>query len=136
MQTSNFWNFTGPGRIIISRGFPRNLGAGYRIYRALNPGPWFKSPEYASSEAKFRERYFREILKPLNPKAVYDHLHELAGNAEPVLLCWEGDPSKPDEWCHRRMVADWFEQALGVKVPEYAPAKKTEKQRSLFADAE
>jgi hypothetical protein len=137
MQTSNFWNYTGSGRIIISRGFPRNLGEGYRLYRALNPGTWFNSEEYKCCEAKFRERYFREILKPLNPQKVYDHLHELAKGHEPVLLCWEKDPSQPDEWCHRRMVAEWFEEHLGVKVPEYVVAKKPKaksKQASLFEE--
>jgi len=134
MQTSNFWNFTGPGRIIISRGFPRNLGEGYRIYRALNPGPWFNDPDLKSSEAKFRDRYFREILKPLDAQKVYDHLHQLVKGHEPVLLCWEKDPTQPDEWCHRRMVADWFEDQLGVKVPEFVPAKKAKasNQGSLF----
>ncbi len=136
MQTSNFWNYNGPGRIIISRGFPRNLGAGYKIYRTLAPGPWFNQPEYAASEAKYRDRYFREILKPLDPQREYNHLHTLAGGAEPVLLCWEKDPSKPDEWCHRRMVAEWFKDKLGVDVPEYIPGKKPkiEKQPSLFAE--
>lgn len=136
MQTSNFWNYTGPGRIIISRGYPRQLGVGYKIYKKLAPGEWFKQPEYQANEAKFRERYFREILGSLNPQAEYEHLHTLAGNAEPVLLCWEKDPSKHDEWCHRRMVAEWFHDALGVTVPEYVPGKKPKisKQASLFAE--
>ena len=135
MQTSCFKHYNGAGRIIISRGYPRDLGSGYKIYRALAPGEWFRLPAYQSSEAKFRERYFHEILAPLNPQAVYDHLHKLAGDAEPVLLCWEKDPSKPDDWCHRRMVAEWFHDALGVHVPEYVPEKKSkqkEKQATLF----
>ncbi|MCL6442574.1 MAG: DUF488 domain-containing protein, partial [Alicyclobacillus sp.] len=37
---------------------------------------------------------------------------ELGENA--VLLCYE----KHNDWCHRRMVADWFEKELGVVVPE------------------
>lgn len=134
MQTSNFWNYTSPGRIIISRGFPRNLGVGYKLYRALNPGRWFNDPDLTSNQEKFRERYFNEILKPLDPKKVYDHLHTLVEGYEPVLLCWE-DVTKPDQWCHRRMVADWFEDQLGVKVPEFAPAKKAPaktNQASLF----
>ena len=30
-------------RIGISRGVPRNLSAGYRVFRKLAPGPWFNS---------------------------------------------------------------------------------------------
>jgi hypothetical protein len=140
MKTSCYAKYKGPGRIVISRGFPRDLGPGYKIFRALAPGEWFKLPEYKASQDKFRERYFREILAPLNARQIYDHLHTLVGkNIEPVLLCWEYDPSKPNEWCHRRMVADWFEKELGVSVPEWTPAKKEtkqSKQASLFADAE
>lgn len=134
MQTSNFWNYTQPGRIVISRGFPRNLGEGYKLYRALNPGRWFNDPALTGNQAKFREKYFDEILKPLNPRQVYDHLHKIVEGHEPVLLCWE-DVTKPDQWCHRRMVAEWFEDQLGVIVPEYVPVKKpkaSSKQASLF----
>jgi len=37
-------------------------------------------------------------------------------NERLVLLCWE-DLSKPGEWCHRRMLADWLE-GKGITVPE------------------
>ena len=30
----------------------------------------------------------------------------------------------PEDWCHRRMVAEWFEQGLGVAVPEMAIESK------------
>lgn len=32
-----------------------------------------------------------------------------------VLLCWEGR----NVWCHRRMVAEWFESQLQVVVSEF-----------------
>lgn len=138
MQTSCYAHYKGPGRIVISRSFPRDLGPGYRIFKKLAPGAWFRQPEYMENEAKYRERYFREILAPLDPKEVYEHLHSLTAPHEPVLMCWEKDPSKPHDWCHRRMVAEWFKEMLGVDVPEYTAGKKpkSDKQRSLFADAE
>jgi hypothetical protein len=50
---------------------------------------------------------------------VWDDLHALAGNHEPVLLCYEHYPDhKADDWCHRRMVAQWLEQSLGMSVTE------------------
>lgn len=36
-----------------------------------------------------------------------------------VWLCFE-DLSKPDAWCHRRMLADWLE-AAGIPCPELTP---------------
>lgn len=34
-----------------------------------------------------------------------------------VLLCFE-DLSKPDQWCHRRMFAEWWQERTGAKVRE------------------
>ncbi len=136
MQTSCYDTYTGPGRVVISYGFPRNLDPGYKIFKKLAPGDWFRLDEYKNNQDKYRERFYREILAPLNAKEVYETLQKLTAPHEPILLCWEKDPSKPNEWCHRRMVAEWFKAELGVDVPEYAPAKKAkaDKQASLFAE--
>jgi hypothetical protein len=51
---------------------------------------------------------------------------------EPVLLCYEVPPFSapqpipqaglttigPQNWCHRRLVAVWFQETLGVEVAE------------------
>jgi hypothetical protein len=67
---------------------------------------------------------YAKILAGLNPRATWDQLHALAGGAEPVLLCFERPPFRyPDNLCHRRRVADWFEKELGEIVPEYDPAE-------------
>ena len=61
-----------------------------------------------------RERfdpYYNTLLAQLDPEALYATLGDNA-----VLLCWES----PNIWCHRRRVAEWFEETLGVVVPEFA----------------
>ena len=113
MKTSSFFHYTGPGRISIARFAPRRTPAGYRIYRALAPGSWFNSVD----EATYRELYFREILSPLDPVQTADGVQQLAGDAEPVLLCWERLRA-PEKFCHRRLVAEWFANRLGIEVPE------------------
>lgn len=84
------------------------------MYSKLAPGPWFNSVSY--------ERYcelYGEMLGRLDPKQVYAELVALVAPEEPVLLCWEVPPfSVPQNWCHRRLVAVWFEETLGIKVPE------------------
>lgn len=55
------------------------------------------------------DQHFAAILNKLDPAAVYEALGENA-----VLLCWE----TPGIWCHRRLVAEWFEAHLGVVIPE------------------
>jgi hypothetical protein len=74
---------------------------------------------------------YGEILKKLDPKRVYAELVALVAE-EPVLLCWEVPPFTAPQpipqagltmigrsnWCHRRIVAAWFKQTLGIDVPE------------------
>jgi len=118
MKTSCFYLYSGEGRISIARTSPKHVLDGLKYYPALAPGKWLFDPAY-KDYATYRERYFREILAPFDPQKIWDDLHALAGGHEPVLLCHEHYPDhKPDDWCHRRMVAEWFEQALGVPVPE------------------
>ena len=113
MKTASYFTYFGPGRVGISRGNPRGL-SGYRIYRAL--APWRYMLDL--SEAEYRDIYFDEILAHLDPAKVVADLEALAGGHEPVLLCFERPPFTPTNWCHRRMVAEWLADKLGLEVPE------------------
>ena len=115
MKTACFFEYAGPGRISIARFPPRGTPAGFRVFRALAPGPWFKSV----SEAEYRKRYAKQ-LAALDPRETFDALTELADGAEPVLLCWErkADLEGGEVFCHRRIVAAWFAQTLGETVDE------------------
>jgi hypothetical protein len=99
-------------RIGISRGTPRRMVAGYRLYRKLQPGPWFNSV----GVDEYIRRYQAEVLDPLDPVMVREDLEHLAGGRVPVLCCFErrGGP----RWCHRALVAGWFFNKLGLAVPE------------------
>lgn len=114
MKTSSFFLYSGPGRISIARYAPRGTPAGFRQYRALAPD----ADMLKMSQALYLPRY-AAILNALDPQQVWDDLHRLAGDQEPVLLCWERPPFTPTNWCHRRLVADWFHDRLGVAVPEW-----------------
>ncbi len=110
MKTGSFFLTVGlPGRISIARFAPKGHRDPPR-YGALAPGPWFKSVTVED----YRRRY-AEQLAGLDAAAVWADLHGLAAGAEPVLLCWE----RPGQFCHRRLVADWFEETLGEDVPEH-----------------
>jgi hypothetical protein len=100
-------------RIGISRGVPRRLPAGYRVFRSLAPGPWFNS---VGIEEYYR-LYRTEILGPLDPRLIADALLALGNGRVPVLLCYE----QPDrgQWCHRAMAAEWLAEVLGATVPEF-----------------
>jgi hypothetical protein len=100
-------------RIGISRGTPRRMAAGYRIYKKLAPGPWFNSV----GVEEYYHRYRTEILGPLDPRTVAEELTEMAAGRIPVLLCFETPTG--GSWCHRAMAAEWLAEALGRPVTEF-----------------
>ena len=118
MHTSYFWRFY--------RSRSKRL-----VSIALKTPEWFQGWHYPAlapredmlhlGEEEYRREY-QAILDKLDPRQVYA---DLGPNA--VLLCWE----RPGEFCHRRLVAEWLEKNLGVKVPEL-PANYHPKQKDLF----
>lgn len=115
MKTASFFTYFGPGRIAITQGrVPRSVPGGYRYCRAL-------APTWAMLELpyeQYRSVYFAEILGRLDPTMVMGDLERLAAGHEPVVLCFERPPFSAINWCHRRMVADWFAETLQLDVPE------------------
>lgn len=63
--------------------------------------------------AAYTVEYNRLVLMPLDPVATYIKLTEQY-DEDVTLLCYE----KPGDFCHRRLVAAWFSEHLGVAVPE------------------
>ena len=116
MKTASFIAYKGPGRVCIARWAPRGTPAGFRIYKLLAPRRDMLKLECEP----YRRIYFEDILGKLDPQQVSDDLHELAGDAEPVLLCWEkqADIEAGKTYCHRHMVAEWFKAHLDIDVPE------------------
>ena len=115
MKTASFFTYQGPGRISIARFGHRGRKGhrGYRRYPALAPRQDMLKMRYE----EYRPLYFA-MLEQLEAAEVVDDLTRLAGEHEPVLLCWERPPLTASNWCHRRMVAEWLEQQLGMSVPE------------------
>ena len=66
-----------------------------------------KVDEIDNNKFYIRE-YYKEVLSKLNPEEVYN----LLDNS--ILLCYE----RNDEFCHRHIVASWFELELGISTPE------------------
>lgn len=63
----------------------------------------------------YAELYRLEVLERLDPREVWNALVS-RHSAFATLLCYEQAP----QFCHRRLVASWFEKNLGARVPEYA----------------
>jgi len=121
MKTASFFTFKGAGRISIARFPPRGAPPGFRVYKKLAPGPWFNSVSRAEYEVLFAEQ-----LALLKPAEVAADLENLSGDAEPVLLCYEKPPFSEANWCHRRIVARWFLETMGMKVREVISREQLE----------
>ena len=117
MKTSYFFSnrIRSPGLnlVAISNSYPKKLEwlNSMRRYPALCPG-WTLVKSYKNNEIRQDEyvvAYIETILDRLDPFQVYAGLGDDA-----ILLCWE----KPGLFCHRRIVAEWFKNHLGIKVNE------------------
>jgi uncharacterized protein YeaO (DUF488 family) len=124
MQTSNFARSgSHPKAVAISRSQPRGWTG--RAYEPLAPS-WRLVQEAKSGaidDDEYTRRYREEVLSKLDPATVYADLGEDA-----VLLCWENSGA----FCHRRLVAEWFEEELGVLVPEVGEVSDDTKQTTLL----
>jgi hypothetical protein len=109
MRTSNFQRAGKNPKSVSIAGLGPSFFKG-REYRKLAPKFWFFKKFKKDGDAAFYTiQYKKEVLDTLNPKTVYDELGE-----DSILLCWE----RPGEFCHRRLVADWFKEKLGIEVKE------------------
>jgi hypothetical protein len=90
--------------VCIARGKPRFVKFNGRVELALAPTPAMLKMPRDQFDAAFAAQ-----LATLDPKEIQARLGDNA-----VLLCWE----KPGEGCHRRIVAEWLEAALGIVIPE------------------
>jgi hypothetical protein len=84
---------------------------------------WYKGPQFKTlapkrgffsayksgriDDAGYVEAYFEQVLQPLDATAIWQQLTTRYGD-DVTLLCYE----KPGDFCHRRIVADWFEETL------------------------
>ena len=92
-------------------------------YRKLNP----RYNMLSMDEYKYMEA-FDEILYRLSQCEVIKDLERISNGENLVLICWE----KPEEFCHRELVAEWLNHYLPVdeKVTEYGISPVV--QQSLF----
>ena len=75
-------------------------------YRKLAPS-WsiFSQYKELNDSIKYTQRYNKEILAKLDCNQVYQDLYNLANESNNfAMICYE----KPDDFCHRHLVANWF----------------------------
>jgi len=106
------------------KNYPRDKG--YRYISIARFNRFWKGEEFKllappadiikiEDEELYTKLYYERVLDKLDPKQIYA---ELGGNA--VLLCYESWDSikSGTAICHRRIVAKWLEENLGIRVEE------------------
>jgi hypothetical protein len=98
-----------PGAVSIAR-FPPKWYTG-TCYLPLAPEPaMLKIQDWD----EYRQRYREDVLVNLDPDTVLRDLESLDAGNDIVLLCFE----KERTHCHRGLVAEWFLETRGIRVPE------------------
>ena len=122
MQTSSFFTYKGDAGISIAIYSPPEFDG--PEFPALAPPRQLLYAKKAGQvdEKGYVEWYKREVLENLDPHKIYNMLRDN------VLLCWE----PPGKFCHRRIVAEWIEENVGVRVPEWSPKTGEAKSKNLF----
>ena len=98
-----------PGAVSIAR-FPPKWYTGAR-YLPLAPEPEMLR---IGDWDEYKKRYRDEILSVLDPDQVLRDLEKLGEGRDIVLLCFEKDRTH----CHRGLVAEWFLEKKGIRIPE------------------
>lgn len=113
MQTSNFASMkkieaAGLIPISIAIGNPR----WYDGQRLVSLAPTREMLRWPRREY---DKAFRQILRETSAPDLLRQIEAIWSVDEIVLLCWEA----PNVWCHRRLIAEWFELGCGIVVPEF-----------------
>jgi len=113
--------------VAISRGLPKYETA-YKIAGRI----WDIAPArelYGASHFEFRRAYLRQ-LEVAGFQRIRRALAEYRDCGTVVLCCFE-DVRNPEDWCHRRMFAEWWERHTGQKIEEYPDPSTPKSQKNI-----
>lgn len=97
--------------ICIARGIPRFYG-GHAI-QSVAPYSWMLKD--GVTREQYVDAYFNKVLANVDPVSFLQECEKLSGGKDVALLCYE----KPDDFCHRHLLADWLEDQTGISIKEY-----------------
>lgn len=116
----------------ISLGTPR-WPLGYSLdFEMPDLMPFGLLNKYDTQE-EFEPAYFARLNQKGTEKIKFEFEHLGRGGKDIVLLCYE-DIRKPDNWCHRRSFAKWWEMKTGQAIPElFDPTPDPSPARQVFS---
>lgn len=73
-----------------------------------------------SGKEEYTRRFNSEILGRLDPNEIKQIINLVSQGKDIALLCFE----RPNDFCHRHLVADWIKEKLGIEVTEFDGTEK------------
>lgn len=118
--------------VCIARGNPK--GVDVKFFAPMLAPTWDLLNDFRNDkidEAEYIRRYKAQLSK-LNALEIYKYLYTLTDNKEPILMCHCGQ----QHFCHRHIVAEWFEEELSTKVFEIKAEDAIRKDGRLIKKCE
>ena len=85
-------------------------------YKKLAPKWSFFSIYKETGDEDYYRKNFKELVTDkLDPNVVVEELSRYSEGKDICLICYE----KPDDFCHRHIVAEWLTDNTEYKVEEY-----------------
>lgn len=82
---------------------------GSKLMELAPPAEMIHQPEEI-----YTPNFKKEVLGKLDANEIYANLEKLSLGKDVVILCYE----KAGDFCHRRLVADWLTENLGIEIIE------------------
>lgn len=103
-------------KVGITVGKPR-WPLGYPVEYLDRLAPWGLLQVF--DKAEFTARYHAQLDRAGVDRVLRDlqRISDAHDGQDLVLLCYE-DVRKPDEWCHRQVLAEWLLERAGLAVAE------------------
>ena len=102
---------------------------------SLYPPRWFngislkqvaptKSILFANGQTQeeYTRRYRSEVLSRQDIQQFLKTVEQASGGQDVALCCYE----KPEDFCHRHILADWIKEKRGIEISEYGYTPKKE----------
>jgi len=121
MKTSCFRYYTGDDGVSVCLYPPIDWSGIQFINLAPDKQTFFEKKAGQMTNEEYEKRYKEEILSKLDPHKIYNMFKNN------VLLCWEGERTH----CHRRLIAEWIQENVGIEVPEWNIKDEIKKSNNI-----
>ena len=108
MKTGTFRTYKGDNALSIAIYPPLDYTGAQYLPLTPDRQTFFAKKADEIDEAEYEKQYRERVLSKLDANEIYKRFQQS------VLLCWED----AGEFCHRRIVAEWLELNLGIRVDE------------------